>query len=110
QAEDGIRYRNVTGVQTCALPICTTRLDTLLFSSWELACSSPDWATLSYLMTHPVLPVLISWESSAFLMPPVLSSIWGGEPGKAVSIPRPRSNHSIRPERSTNLSRTTVGL
>src|SRR5699024_12097064 len=22
QAEDGIRYRNVTGVQTCALPIC----------------------------------------------------------------------------------------
>src|SRR5207249_8891393 len=24
QAEDGIRYRNVTGVQTCALPICAT--------------------------------------------------------------------------------------
>src|SRR5699024_11837459 len=24
QAEDGIRYRNVTGVQTCALPICLT--------------------------------------------------------------------------------------
>src|SRR5437868_8685337 len=23
QAEDGIRDRNVTGVQTCALPICT---------------------------------------------------------------------------------------
>src|SRR6266704_6334838 len=23
QAEDGIRYRNVTGVQTCALPICS---------------------------------------------------------------------------------------
>src|SRR5699024_11349680 len=22
QAKDGIRYRNVTGVQTCALPIC----------------------------------------------------------------------------------------
>src|SRR5699024_12071614 len=22
KAEDGIRYRNVTGVQTCALPIC----------------------------------------------------------------------------------------
>src|SRR6266513_4042325 len=22
QADDGIRYRNVTGVQTCALPIC----------------------------------------------------------------------------------------
>src|SRR6266513_1907717 len=25
QAEDGIRHRNVTGVQTCALPILTTR-------------------------------------------------------------------------------------
>src|SRR5699024_11487017 len=24
QAEDGIRDRNVTGVQTCALPICST--------------------------------------------------------------------------------------
>src|SRR5699024_11664075 len=28
QAEDGIRDRNVTGVQTCALPICTTRRNT----------------------------------------------------------------------------------
>src|SRR5699024_654171 len=26
QAEDGIRDRNVTGVQTCALPICLCRL------------------------------------------------------------------------------------
>src|SRR5699024_11224419 len=25
QAEGGIRYRNVTGVQTCALPICQYR-------------------------------------------------------------------------------------
>src|SRR5699024_9543583 len=25
KAEDGIRYRNVTGVQTCALPICSTK-------------------------------------------------------------------------------------
>src|SRR5207249_11817201 len=28
QAEDGIRVRNVTGVQTCALPISRRRLDT----------------------------------------------------------------------------------
>src|SRR5699024_11361807 len=27
--EDGIRYRNVTGVQTCALPILTTTKDTM---------------------------------------------------------------------------------
>src|SRR5699024_12083723 len=26
QAEDGIRDRNVTGVQTCALPICQARI------------------------------------------------------------------------------------
>src|SRR5207249_9001620 len=26
QAEDGIRDRNVTGVQTCALPICPPRI------------------------------------------------------------------------------------
>src|SRR5699024_11255851 len=26
QAEDGIRDRNVTGVQTCALPICRIRI------------------------------------------------------------------------------------
>src|SRR5207249_11569619 len=29
QAEDGIRDRNVTGVQTCALPICNLRLEDL---------------------------------------------------------------------------------
>src|SRR5207248_5900917 len=27
QAEDGIRDRTVTGVQTCALPICTAEVD-----------------------------------------------------------------------------------
>src|SRR5699024_12122006 len=29
QAEDGIRDRNVTGVQTCALPICSSSFDGL---------------------------------------------------------------------------------
>src|SRR5699024_11680743 len=33
QAEDGIRDRNVTGVQTCALPISTTELAEALFVS-----------------------------------------------------------------------------
>src|SRR5207249_8513567 len=31
QAEDGIRDRNVTGVQTCALPISTMLLNAVLF-------------------------------------------------------------------------------
>src|SRR5690606_41135235 len=30
QAEDGIRYFHVTGVQTCALPICFRRGDRML--------------------------------------------------------------------------------
>src|SRR5207248_7376908 len=37
QAEDGIRYRTVTGVQTCALPIFTVAVD----SSTGRAVSSP---------------------------------------------------------------------
>src|SRR5699024_11941043 len=36
QAEDGIRDRNVTGVQTCALPISDSRCDLMSF-----------WATFS---------------------------------------------------------------
>src|SRR5699024_10759688 len=35
QAEDGIRYRNVTGVQTCALPISSRRFIPLF-----LACNA----------------------------------------------------------------------
>src|SRR6266513_4484154 len=34
QAEDGIRYRNVTGVQTCALPISTEQIR----DQWPNAC------------------------------------------------------------------------
>src|SRR5207248_7029615 len=30
-AEDGIRYRTVTGVQTCALPICISDLDPVAY-------------------------------------------------------------------------------
>src|SRR5699024_3961676 len=33
QAEDGIRYRNVTGVQTCALPIEAIMLFVMIYSS-----------------------------------------------------------------------------
>src|SRR5438067_3013366 len=38
QAEDGIRDRNVTGVQTCALPIC------LAEQRWCLAHRDRTWA------------------------------------------------------------------
>src|SRR5699024_3274411 len=48
QAEDGIRDRNVTGVQTCALPICTKSMKG---RSSHLGCSNPTtaaWFTLGW--------------------------------------------------------------
>src|SRR5207249_8056130 len=39
QAEDGIRDRNVTGVQTCALPIFMLRVLGSVFSFWRFALS-----------------------------------------------------------------------
>src|SRR5699024_11368245 len=42
QAEDGIRDRNVTGVQTCALPICRFTLFT--YSKRRIFCAYwPEW-------------------------------------------------------------------
>src|SRR5207249_9580031 len=45
QAEDGIRDRNVTGVQTCALPICVpvtlfSRLSKMLVTKCKVRCLS----------------------------------------------------------------------
>src|SRR5699024_11607873 len=37
QAEDGIRDRNVTGVQTCALPILTSLFSVVLHNLWSLS-------------------------------------------------------------------------
>src|SRR5699024_11585416 len=43
QAEDGIRDRNVTGVQTCALPILYSSFNTSRYSSYnKLASCSKD--------------------------------------------------------------------
>src|SRR5699024_11225576 len=44
QAEDGIRYRNVTGVQTCALPISRSPIIT---SSTLIVCFSPSLITFA---------------------------------------------------------------
>src|SRR5699024_12128422 len=45
QAEDGIRDRNVTGVQTCALPICYYRY----FFSGESFGNGEWWSIASWL-------------------------------------------------------------
>src|SRR3712207_7397409 len=38
QAEDGIRDIGVTGVQTCALPICVGSLQRAIITSTQLVC------------------------------------------------------------------------
>src|SRR5699024_11520597 len=42
QAEDGIRDRNVTGVQTCALPILDVRDLRTLFLGHQISRQRPD--------------------------------------------------------------------
>src|SRR5258706_1712391 len=42
QAEDGIRYWSVTGVQTCAFPISSRRRHTRLVSDWSSDVCSSD--------------------------------------------------------------------
>src|SRR5712692_2360215 len=55
-------------------------------------------------MIRPALPALIFSVVLVFFTQPGPSTIWGGERGRAVFIPRPRRDHSIRPERPINPS------
>src|SRR5256885_8847587 len=43
QAEDGIRDYKVTGVQTCALPICQTRITALQSGEIDLLARNTTW-------------------------------------------------------------------
>src|SRR5699024_6935374 len=81
QAEDGIRHRNVTGVQTCALPIFTH----LLFLVLLFFCIKWFDAYLVYLLPlfycHQLLLLLL--ESSfallpfyGILFPPTMSAVF----------------------------------
>src|SRR5699024_11222469 len=46
QAEDGIRDRNVTGVQTCALPISHRKLYPALFNLYEQGLIHDNFAVI----------------------------------------------------------------
>src|SRR5436309_5948799 len=65
QAEDGIRDFHVTGVQTCALPICpaswkaSTCPSRMSRSREKLACSACQWET-GLLMEFLALPARIA--------------------------------------------------
>src|SRR5699024_11777585 len=75
QSEDGIRYRNVTGVQTCALPIFPTQVTTL----HRLLGSRPDTRHFIHHANNPLaLDVLVIDEASMIdleLMDAVLQAL-----------------------------------
>src|ERR1017187_10787879 len=51
QAEDGIRDTSVTGVQTCALPICQLTADVQQVTSWPANDVFPQFQT-SFSVVH----------------------------------------------------------
>src|SRR2546425_10075100 len=46
QAEDGIRDKLVTGVQTCALPICTWRFGDKVYQCWAVRKGGHGYLTM----------------------------------------------------------------
>src|SRR5262249_59501592 len=73
QAEDGIRDWSVTGVQTCALPICSVRLCAPGAFGSPL---NPDWAAIRTLLARKVEPnALIAGRSRAWRLHGPISSI-----------------------------------
>src|SRR5699024_10912380 len=80
QAEDGIRDRNVNGVQTCALPISTVPAST----SGPVRSSTPAPSARSPMVTEPVrasqaAAPLIAW------CPPIMSFDPPVRPGSPAS-------------------------
>src|SRR5699024_11885948 len=68
QAEDGIRDRNVTGVQTCALPILLPRpsckiLGSPPLSSWSANSSAARMCGISP-DVHDLCWILATWPTS----------------------------------------------
>src|SRR5699024_11732001 len=99
QAEDGIRDRNVTGVQTCALPIYTVAYHfheplgvvgqiipwnfPLLMASWKMA---PALAAGNCVVLKPArltpLSVLLLMEIVGDLLPPGVVNVVNGAGGE----------------------------
>src|ERR1022692_891232 len=69
QAEDGIRDYKVTGVQTCALPICSRPSECLYWHSQEHLCSRPSdclcWHSQEHLCSR--LSECLYWRSQEHL-------------------------------------------
>src|SRR5699024_11917233 len=68
QAEDGIRYRNVTGVQTCALPISHCRVSNTLVTKFAVTIfvmQEISGASLRTAATNPGVCCIRSFPSNA---------------------------------------------
>src|SRR5699024_11349418 len=79
QAEDGIRDRNVTGVQTCALPICRCQFSCLKISFTKRTYKSVRVLILYYCNDQFHLfipPSLISLSIYAKVVSATISSGW----------------------------------
>src|SRR5699024_11460259 len=84
QAEDGIRDRNVTGVQTCALPISsfddarTPQCDSALnrMTAWNVVDYSDNRAVVDYFVpmedasTGGVLRMSVEWQDNDWKLSP----------------------------------------
>src|SRR5699024_11704883 len=67
QAEDGIRYRNVTGVQTCALPISPVN-PSLCIATVAKQLSPAPWL--------PITPCASEWKRLALIPPWLVFNAW----------------------------------
>src|SRR5699024_5040888 len=70
QAEDGIRDRNVTGVQTCALPICRTAV---VFGSFSKFFSMTGWRIGWMLVPQDLRRAVDVLAGNFTICPPALS-------------------------------------
>src|SRR5699024_12000964 len=85
QAEDGIRDRNVTGVQTCALPICAviSSVLTTIVVFVPIVLMDDEIGKMMIVLTVVVAVTLISSVLIAFTLIPVLSRSEERRVGKA---------------------------
>src|SRR6266513_2008985 len=73
QAEDGIRDRNVTGVQTCALPICTSQVAAV----GRIGFASGVQANNLRLRLHPVQVELVKAVAGRSMQLPLSGVVTG---------------------------------
>src|SRR5699024_464932 len=96
---DGIRDRNVTGVQTCALPICLDDLLVVGLGGVDVVVVGVDPCGLQ----PPGLPVLQDAQAGADLDARMLALEGAGDARHAVDVPiqrSPTTGHEAHPRRA----------